>query len=86
MIRCAKCDNETRASELVTAQGPVMLAGPQGSAPQPVLAQACTACGYIELYGPQPLIEPENRVAAAAEPEPLELIPAPAPQAAADLT
>lgn len=85
MIRCAKCDNETRASELVTAQGPVMLSGPQGSPPQPVLAQACTACGYIELYGPQPLVEPENRVA-AAEPEPLELIPAPAPQAAADLT
>lgn len=81
MIRCAKCDNDTRASELLTAQGPVMLAGPQGSAPQPILAQVCTACGYIELYGPQPLVEPEER-AQAAEPLPLEAELA--PQAAAE--
>lgn len=81
MIRCAKCDNETRASELVTAQGPVMLAGPHGSAPQPVLAQACMSCGYIELYGPQPILDSEERSAAAVEP--LEVEPLPAPAAAA---
>jgi predicted nucleic-acid-binding Zn-ribbon protein len=75
MIMCAKCDNETRAAELVTAQGPVMLSGPQGSAPQPILAQACTACGYIELYGPQPIVDLAERREAALEPTP---VPAPA--------
>lgn len=74
MIRCAKCDNETRASELIGRDGPIMLAGPQGSPPQPILAQVCTACGYIELYGPQPLIEPDFAEAARAEPE---LLPVP---------
>ena len=59
MIRCVKCDNETRTSQLVTAQGEVMLAGTIGSDPQPVLAQVCAACGYIELYAPQPTTRPE---------------------------
>jgi len=57
-----------------------MVSGPQGTAPQPILAQVCTACGYIELYGPQPLVEPETRAASAAEP--LEVIPVPAATAA----
>ena len=60
MIRCAKCDNDTRTSGLVTAQGEVMLAGTIGTDPQPILAQVCTACGYIELYAPQPLNQPER--------------------------
>lgn len=60
MIRCAKCDNDTRTSGLVTAGGDVMLAGTLGSDPQPILAQVCTACGYIELYAPQPLQRPET--------------------------
>lgn len=55
MIRCPKCDNDTRTSELVTAEGSVMLAGTIGTDPQPVLAQVCSACGYIELYAPQPI-------------------------------
>lgn len=59
MIRCAKCDNDTRTSALVTAQGEVMLAGTIATDPQPILAQVCTACGYIELYAPQPLSQPE---------------------------
>ena len=36
MIRCPKCDNDTRTSSLVTAQGEVMLAGTIGSDPQPI--------------------------------------------------
>jgi hypothetical protein len=57
MIRCVRCDNETWTSELVTANGPVMLAGPRGSQPQPISAHVCTACGHIELYGPQPIVD-----------------------------
>jgi predicted nucleic-acid-binding Zn-ribbon protein len=59
MIRCVKCDNETRSSQLVTAQGEVLLGGTLSSDPQPILAQVCTACGYIELYAPQPTTRPE---------------------------
>jgi predicted nucleic-acid-binding Zn-ribbon protein len=55
MIQCAKCGNDTRTSELATPAGPVALAGTIGSDPQPILAQVCTACGYIELYAPQPV-------------------------------
>lgn len=55
MIRCAKCDNDTRTSELITPQGPVLIAGTLSTDPQPVIAQVCTACGYIELYAPQPI-------------------------------
>lgn len=62
MIRCAKCDNDTRTSALVTEQGQVMLAGTIGTDPQPILAQVCTACGYIELYAPQPYAQPEVAV------------------------
>ena len=58
MIRCPKCDNETRTSSLITAQGEVMLAGTLSADPQPILAQACTACGYIELYAPLQLEQP----------------------------
>jgi predicted nucleic-acid-binding Zn-ribbon protein len=60
MIRCAKCDNDTRTSGLVTAAGEVLLAGTIGSDPQPIVAQVCTACGYIELYAPQPLSRSET--------------------------
>jgi predicted nucleic-acid-binding Zn-ribbon protein len=60
MIRCPKCDNDTRTSSLVTAQGEVMLAGTIGTDPQPILAQVCTACGYIELYAPLRLDQPER--------------------------
>lgn len=63
MITCAKCDNDTRTSELVTEQGKVMLAGTIGTDPQPILAQVCSACGYIELYAPQPYAQPEHAVA-----------------------
>lgn len=55
MIQCAKCGNDTRTSELVTPAGPVALAGRLGTEPHPILAQVCTACGYIELYAPQPV-------------------------------
>lgn len=55
MIQCAKCDNDTRTSELATPAGPVALAGTIGTDPQPILAQVCIACGYIELYAPQPV-------------------------------
>jgi predicted nucleic-acid-binding Zn-ribbon protein len=60
MINCTKCANETRTSGLVTASGDVMLAGTIGADPQPILAQVCTACGYIELYAPQPLQRTET--------------------------
>ncbi len=61
MISCPKCDNDTRTSGLVTAQGDVMLAGTIGTDPRPILAQVCTACGYIELYAPLTLDQPETR-------------------------
>ncbi len=71
MIRCAKCDNDTRTSALVTAQGEVMLTGTLGTDPQPIVAQVCSACGYIELYAPQP-IEQSSRSYAKAERAPAE--------------
>lgn len=77
MIRCAKCDNETRTSTLVTAAGEVMLAGTIGSDPQPIVAQVCTACGYVELYAPQPIGDTLVESSEAAEPAP-ETIPVPA--------
>ena len=55
MIRCAKCDNDTRTSNLVTAAGEVLLSGTLSADPQPIVAQVCSACGYIELYAPLPL-------------------------------
>lgn len=75
MITCTRCGNETWASELVTPSGPVMLAGPRGTAPQPVAARVCTACGYIELYGPQPILDQ----AAVAEAARAQEMPAAAP-------
>jgi hypothetical protein len=35
------------------------LAGTIGTDPRPILAQVCTACGYIELYAPLTLDQPE---------------------------
>ena len=70
MIRCPKCDNDTRTSSLVTAQGEVMLAGTIGTDPQPILAQVCTACGYIELYAPLQLDQPEAGRVEEAQPVP----------------
>jgi predicted nucleic-acid-binding Zn-ribbon protein len=55
MIRCAKCDNDTRTSNLVTPAGEVLVSGTLGTAAQPIVAQVCSACGYIELYAPLPL-------------------------------
>lgn len=72
MLRCAKCDNDTRTSALVTENGGVMLAGTIGTDPQPIIAQVCTACGYIELYAPQPYTQPETAQAHAAESSQLE--------------
>jgi predicted nucleic-acid-binding Zn-ribbon protein len=73
MISCPKCDNDTRTSGLVTAQGDVMLAGTIGTDPRPILAQVCTACGYIELYAPLTLEQPEasraEEIAVPAAPE-----------------
>lgn len=72
MIRCPKCDNDTRTSGLVTPQGEVMLAGTLSAPPQPIVAQVCTACGYIELYAPLPIDQPEK-----AKQEDLSVLPAP---------
>ena len=57
MIVCSRCSNETWTTQLITANGPVMLDGPRGTPPQPVSAHACTACGHIELYAPQPVVD-----------------------------
>lgn len=59
MIQCAKCGNDTRTSTLITAMGEVMVAGTIGGDPQPVAAQVCSACGYIELYAARPIDQPE---------------------------
>lgn len=77
MILCSRCNNETWNSQLVTEHGPVMLAGPRNSAPQPVAARVCTACGHIELYGPQPVVDAE----AVSDPAEAEPITAPVPTA-----
>ena len=78
MIRCPKCDNATRTSSLVTPAGEVLLAGTIGADPQPIIAQVCTACGFIELYAPQPLSRGEA-VASRAERAPVESADALAP-------
>jgi hypothetical protein len=46
-----------------------MLAGTIGTDPRPILAQVCTACGYIELYAPLQLDQPE--ISRAAEEQPI---------------
>lgn len=78
MIRCPRCDNETWATELITPNGPVMLAGPRGTPPQPISAQVCVACGHIDLYGPQPVLDGTavGETSTAEEP-----VPAPVPAA-----
>ncbi len=68
MITCAKCSNDTHTSALVTAQGEVMLAGTIGTDPRPILAQVCSACGFIELYAPLQLDQPEISRAERATP------------------
>ncbi|HEU5087579.1 MAG TPA: hypothetical protein VFT99_09045 [Roseiflexaceae bacterium] len=79
MISCLRCENETRTSELVTAQGPVMVAGTLGTEPQPVIAQVCTACGFIQLFAPHPTTTPARERAEQAEAEAVEeRIPTPA--------
>jgi predicted nucleic-acid-binding Zn-ribbon protein len=77
MIRCPKCDNDTRTSSLTTAAGEVLLAGTLSADPQPIIAQVCTACGYIELYAPQPLSQAES-ASEQEEPAILETIEIPA--------
>lgn len=79
MIRCAKCDNDTRTSGLVTAAGEVLLTGTLSTDPQPIIAQVCTACGYIELYAPQPLSHTQE--IRAEEPVVAETLEMPAPAA-----
>jgi hypothetical protein len=77
MIRCSRCDNETWVTQLITANGPVMLAGPRGTPPQPLNARVCVACGHVELYGPQPVVddvavgEPSSVAAPAVAPVPV---------------
>jgi hypothetical protein len=39
-----------------------MLDGTIGTDPQPIIAQVCTACGFIELFAPIPLAN-EQRIA-----------------------
>ena len=79
MIRCSRCENDTRTSELITAQGPVMVAGTLGTEPQPVIAQVCTACGFIQLFAPHPITTPAPQRAEQADAEPLEeRVPTPA--------
>jgi predicted nucleic-acid-binding Zn-ribbon protein len=80
MIRCPKCDNDTRTSGLVTPVGEVLLAGTISADPQPIVAQVCMACGYIELYAPLPLNQPE-KTAKSEEPVSLETIESPVPAA-----
>lgn len=73
MIRCPKCDNETRTTKLVTAMGDVFVAGTIGTDPQPISAQVCSACGYVELYAPQTFEQPEKPL---SESETIEIAPA----------
>ena len=80
MMRCPKCDNDTRTSALVTPAGEVLLAGTISADPQPIVAQVCTACGYIELYAPLPLNQPEA-IAQLEEPATIETVEAPVPAA-----
>jgi hypothetical protein len=53
----------------MTPQGEVMLAGTLGTDPQPILAQVCTACGYIELYAPIPFEQRATTAQAEELPE-----------------
>lgn len=78
MIRCAKCDNETRTSNLITAAGEVLLAGTISTDPQPILAQVCSACGYIELYAPQPTSRSEASIDAVEIQPSMSTVSAPA--------
>jgi predicted nucleic-acid-binding Zn-ribbon protein len=77
MIRCPRCDNETWATQLVTPNGPVMLAGPHGTPPQPINARVCVACGHVELYGPQPVVD-GTAVGSTSSAEEVAVAPVPA--------
>jgi hypothetical protein len=65
---------------LITAAGEVLLAGTISADPQPIVAQVCTACGYIELYAPLPLNQTEI-VSELEEPAITETVEALAPAA-----
>jgi hypothetical protein len=74
MIICLRCENDTRTSALVTADGrELLVAGTIGTDPQPISAQVCTACGFIQLFAPQPTGDSLTmREAAQAQPVTLE--------------
>lgn len=82
MIQCTKCGNETRTAALVVALGEVMVTGPGGTAPLPVSAQVCVACGHIDLYAPQMFEQPQAEAEAVARPVTLEEALAPGVPAA----
>jgi hypothetical protein len=82
MIECTKCGNETRTAALVVALGEVMVTGPGGTAPLPISAQVCVACGHIDLYAPQAFEQPEAGEAGAERPVTLEEALAPGVPAA----
>lgn len=69
MIVCLRCENDTRTTALVTADGrELLVAGTLATDPQPISAQVCSACGFIQLFAPQPIgngtmaLESEERV------------------------
>jgi hypothetical protein len=65
MVMCLRCNNETRTTAIVTAGGQeLMVAGTVGRDPEPLSAQVCTACGFVQLFAPQQL---NDSVAAAEE-------------------
>lgn len=72
MIQCTKCNNETRTAALVVALGEVMVTGPGGTAPLPISAQVCVACGHIDLYAPQLFEQPQAVEESAVRPVTLE--------------
>lgn len=73
MVTCLRCNNETRTTALVDSSGQeILVAGTMSTEAQRIAAQVCTACGFIQLFAPQPIHEGE-RANAAAQTEPVTL-------------
>jgi NMD protein affecting ribosome stability and mRNA decay len=84
MILCLRCGNETRTTAVVTSDGrELVVAGTIARDPQPISAEVCSACGFVQLFAPQPFQEGQQLTEAAREPVTLgELVGEPSPPVA----
>lgn len=74
MIMCLRCDNETRTTAVVTEAGEALaVAGTISRDPQPLSANVCVACGFVQLFAPQPIGDTIAEERAEEAPQPVTI-------------